>query len=498
VTQPSHTQPANRTTSWNATTGANSGEAEQQAALDAAAALVGSDRISAGLGDNTGLFRHRDVLGVVRPRSAKEVRRLVEIFGGTAPLHVFSTGRNWGLGSREPADDGVVALDLSDLDQVRALAIDSGWAIVEPGVTQGRMAGLLAGTGRMVNVTVSSAHSSVLGNALDRGVGLRHQRVEDLMGLEVVLPDGDMIRVGWWPDAERRAAVYPHGLGPSLVQLFVQSNLGIVTAATIRLLPRPEALRVLRLEFEPDRLAGAVAHLRRWVAQGLVGGVLKVYDPVAARGYGITSGRFLAHVCVDGTARSVEALAGVITAEARESGVFAEVSATDATDPAAPHHEVTSLVERSYAGDPDVTDTVFEAKMGMPADQLDERMGFLFFLPLVPFDPDSLTTADTLLHEIRAETGIGCGATLNVLGPDVVDLVVAMKFDRGSQAGPAHRALDLLYERFTAAGFLPYRLDVDHHDWIDRCDHDPAARAFVRRLKEMVDPASVIAPGRYF
>lgn len=473
---------------------------EVRAALDAATALVGSERVTAELGNNTGLFRRRNVFGVVRPRSVKDVQRLTEIFGetGAAALHAFSTGRNWGLGSREPADENVVVLDLSGLDEVRAIDVDAGWAVVEPGVTQGRMAELLDGTTRMMNVTASSAHSSVLGNALDRGVGLRHLRVEDLMGLEVVLPDGELVRVGWWPDSQRATAVYPHGVGPSLVQLFVQSNLGVVTAATVRLLPRPEAVRVIRLEFEPDRYADAVGHLRRWVAQGLVSGVLKVYNQAAARGYGVTSGRYLAHVCVDGTARAVDALVGVIAEEAADAGVFAEVSTTDAVDPASPHHEVTTLVERSYLGDPDVTDRVFEEKMGMPADQLDERMGFLFFLPLVPFAADRLSAADALVRGISAEAGIPCGATLNVLGPDVVDFVVTMKFDRERDAAAAHRALDLLYERFTEAGFLPYRLDVDHHDWIDRCDHHPTARAFARRLKKLLDPTSVIAPGRYF
>jgi 4-cresol dehydrogenase (hydroxylating) flavoprotein subunit len=473
---------------------------EVRAALDAAAALVGPERVTAEVGNNTGLFRRRNVFGVVRPRSAKDVQRLTEIFGGngSAALYAFSTGRNWGLGSREPADENVVALDLSGLDEVRAIDVEAGWAVVEPGVTQGRMAELLDGTTRMMNVTASSAHSSVLGNALDRGVGLRHLRVEDLMGLEVVLPDGELVRVGWWPDSQRATAVYPHGVGPSLVQLFVQSNFGVVTAATVRLLPRPEAVRVIRLEFEPGQYAEAVGHLRRWVAQGLVSGVLKVYNPAAARGYGVTSGRYLAHVCVDGTARAVDALVDVIAAEAGDAGVFAEVSTTDSVDPASPHHEVTTLVERSYLGDPDVTDRVFEEKMGMPADQLDDRMGFLFFLPLVPFAPEQLSAADTLVRGISAEAGIPCGATLNVLGPDVVDFVVTMKFDRERDAAAAHRALDLLYERFTEAGFLPYRLDIDHHDWIDRCDHHPTARAFVRRLKKLLDPTSVIAPGRYF
>ncbi|GGU44211.1 hypothetical protein [Lentzea flava] len=54
-----------------------------------------------------------------------------------------------------------------------------------------------------------------------------------------------------------------------MLQLFVQSSFGVVTAAAIRLLPRPEALRVIRLAFEPDVLGDAVEALRRWGHQGL-------------------------------------------------------------------------------------------------------------------------------------------------------------------------------------------------------------------------------------
>src|ERR1044072_3035088 len=78
---------------------------EVRAALDAATALVGSERVTAELGNNTGLFRRRNVFGVVRPRNVKDVQRLTEIFGetGAAALHAFSTGRNWGLRSPAPA-----------------------------------------------------------------------------------------------------------------------------------------------------------------------------------------------------------------------------------------------------------------------------------------------------------------------------------------------------------------------------------------------------------
>ncbi|MEU1030506.1 hypothetical protein ABZ402_17470 [Streptomyces mirabilis] len=45
--------------------------------------------------------------------------------------------------------------------------------------------------------------------------------------------------MGWWPEERRATAVHPYGLGPSLLHLFTQSDLGVVTAAAVRLLPAP-------------------------------------------------------------------------------------------------------------------------------------------------------------------------------------------------------------------------------------------------------------------
>ncbi|MFD0201498.1 MULTISPECIES: FAD-binding oxidoreductase [Saccharothrix] len=472
-----------------------------RAALDAAAEIVGVDRVEIRVDDdgnpvqtaprpNVGEFRARRVHGLVSPRTADEVTRVVRAFAGVGGLHPVSTGRNWGLGSGEPARDDVVVLHLGGLDRVRDVNVSAGWAVVEPGVTQGVLAGLLHGTERMVNVTASSAHTSVVGNALDRGVGLRRQRVDDLLGLEVVLPDGELVRVGWWPRPDRPTPVYAHGLGPSLTQLFVQSDLGVVTAAAVQLPPRPEAQRVLRLNFTADVLPRAIDEMRRWMAQGLVGGVLKVFDFTAAELYGGEVGGFQAHVCVEGTPAAVDALTAVLRTEAAE--LFSE-------EDGEPTDAISRAVAKLYAGDPRDNDDVLAATLGRPADEVDRHgLGWLFFLPLVPFTGTDVEHALALLERVSAETGVRCGATLNALSPDLVDFVVPIKFDRSPRtAERAHRALDLAYERFSAAGYVPYRLDIDHADWLDRLSPDPAARALARRLKAAIDPDWTVAPGRY-
>ncbi|MFJ6666544.1 FAD-binding oxidoreductase [Streptomyces sp. NPDC091383] len=472
---------------------------------DALARLVGPEHAVRG-GDqaphrpNTGMFRPRRVRGILRPGTVEQVRQVVVMAGrtGAGPLHPLSTGRNWGLGSHEAADDDTLVLDLGRLARVRDKDLDGGWAVVEPGVTQGALAQELADTGRMLNVTVAAAGTSVVGNALDRGVGLRRQRTDDLLGLEVVLPDGELAHVGWWPGGERATAVYPHGLGPSLLPLFAQSGLGVVTAAAIRLLPRPEALRVVRMTCAPDALAGVVEAVRRWVGQGLVRGVPRLLDPYTGRPYGGGRGEFLLHLCVDGTPAAVAALVDVLTAEAHATGLFTGISHTGPDDPAPLGQETEVLVARGYAGDPDVRDTLFEAKTGHPAADVDERVGMVSFLPMLPFTGAAVVRAHELLEEVSARTGLRAAATLHVLGPELAECVAGVRFERDEAgAAAAHRALDLLYERFTAAGFAPYRLDIAHVDWLDRLSVDPAATRLARRLKTLLDPAGTIAPGRY-
>ncbi|WP_223830513.1 FAD-binding oxidoreductase [Nocardiopsis quinghaiensis] len=225
---------------------------------------------------------------MLRPSRAEQVPELVRLFDSpeTPSLYAVSTGHNWGLGSREPVGDGAVRLELHGMDRIRRLDTDQGWAIIEAGATQRQLSEQLIGTRRLLNVTASSAHTSVLGNALDRGVGLRRQRTHDLAGLEVVLPGGEVTRVGWWP-GDRVGAPNPHGLGPSLLHLFTQSDLGIAVAGAVRLPVRPEVQHVLRLTFGAADLAPAVDAFRRWQGQGLLQGILKIYDTTSASSYGI-------------------------------------------------------------------------------------------------------------------------------------------------------------------------------------------------------------------
>ncbi|WP_181384439.1 FAD-binding oxidoreductase [Streptomyces sp. NWU49] len=477
--------------------------------LAACEKLLGADSIHAPVGlepgdgaTNVSLFRSRCAPATVRPMTTAQVRHMLRTLSEEVPgvsVYPLSTGRNWGLGSAEPVDDGAVVLDLSRMDRIRSLDVGLGLAVVEPGVTQGRLAHALHGTPMMLNVTASSAHTSVVGNAMDRGVGLRRQRCDDIIGLEVVLADGTEIQVGAWPDDDTPRAPYPHGLGPGLVPLFLQSNLGVVTAAVVKLLPRPEQTRMVTVRFAAEDLEPAVDELRHLYTRGLAHGVLKIYSASAVGVYGgLRRSEYVAYICVDGVASVVAAALAEVERALGESGLFHDFRCLSPTDQGA--DVVEDVVLHALTGDPSRNDDMLRATFGVTAHEVDATsdQGWLFFLPMIPFTGRAVAQARSLLEKVKEATGVDCGMTVNAITFDLIDLVVSIRFTRNfGEVEAAHRALNLLYEWFPAQGFVPYRVDIDHMGLVPALRSHPGQSRLVELLKTALDPQSLISPGRY-
>src|SRR5262249_27816849 len=146
---------------------------------------------------NTSEFSPRDLLAVLRPSSLHEVQQVVAVARSSRiPLYPLSTGRNWGFGSALPVCGPAALVDLGRMDRILKVDPEFGCAVFEPGVTQGKMADHLVALGGTLklNVTGAGRDTSIVGNVLDHGVGNLGARVNDLLGVEVVLGNGEVVR----------------------------------------------------------------------------------------------------------------------------------------------------------------------------------------------------------------------------------------------------------------------------------------------------------------
>ncbi len=177
--------------------------------------------------------RHR-IPAILRPASRAEVQECLRIANRRqTPVYPISSGKNWGYGSRVPASDGCALLDLGRLNRILDFSEELAYVTVEPGVTQAQLFAYLKekGSKLWMDATGASPHCSMIGNTMERGFG--HTPYGDhfthCCGLEVVLPNGEVIETGFarFPSA-KAAPLHRSGLGPVLDGIFSQSNLGIV------------------------------------------------------------------------------------------------------------------------------------------------------------------------------------------------------------------------------------------------------------------------------
>lgn len=209
--------------------------------------------------------------GAVAPTTTEQVQAIVRIASEhQVSLWPISRGKNLGYGTAAPVVSGSIVVDLSRMRRIE-IDVENGTALLEPGVGFYDLYDYLQTHNIPLWLSVpGNSWGSVIGNALDRGLGYTPygDHTRNLCGLEAVLPDGDVVRTGMGaiPGAPTWN-LHRYGFGPAWDQLFVQSNFGIVTRAGLWLMPQPEC--VLGLDVEMDHvedlgpLIDTLAPLRR-------------------------------------------------------------------------------------------------------------------------------------------------------------------------------------------------------------------------------------------
>jgi glycolate oxidase subunit GlcD len=206
-------------------------------------------------------------------------------FANEAEIPVTARGAGVGyVGGCVPARRGI-ALSLARMNRIKEINAADGVAVVEPGV----ITGILQAAAREQRLfyppdPASLKECSIGGNIATNAGGPRCMKYgvtrNYVLGLEVALASGEVLRTG--------SRTHKNKTGFDLIGLFVGSEglLGVVTEATLRLLPLPPARAVLSASF--PALQQASDAVQRILAAGYIPAALEVADAFtldAAREY---------------------------------------------------------------------------------------------------------------------------------------------------------------------------------------------------------------------
>jgi len=216
--------------------------------------------------------RNHAASAALAPASVEEVQALLRAANEhRIPLWPVGRGKNLGYGHAAPRVSGTVVLDLGRMNRIIDVDARFAHALIEPGVGYFDLYDHLAQNNIPLWMSVpGNAWGSVIGNAMERGIGytVMGDHTDAICGLEVVLPQGELIRTGMGAMAGNKAwQHYQHGFGPDWAQMFVQANYGVVTKAGMWLQPEPEMSAKVQLNlprFEDISWAiDVLAELRR-------------------------------------------------------------------------------------------------------------------------------------------------------------------------------------------------------------------------------------------
>jgi len=283
--------------------------------------------------ETDGLTAYRQLpLIVVLPQTTEQVSQVLKCCRERS-VKVVPRGAGTSLsGGALPLADGII-LGLGKFNRVLDVDFDNRCAVVQPGVTNLAITKAVEDHGFYYAPDPSSQIACTIGGNVAENSGGVHclkygLTTNNLLGLEMVLMDGTVLRIGGKHlDAE----------GYDLLGLLTGSEglLGVVTEVTVRLLKKPETARALLLGFPTAEQAGdAVAAI---IAAGIIPGGMEMMDKPAIHaaedfvhaGYPRDVEALLI-VELDGPQAEVDYLIGEVSTIAETSGaVTSRISETE-------------------------------------------------------------------------------------------------------------------------------------------------------------------------
>ena len=414
---------------------------------------------------------------VALPRSVKSVSATLR-FANHHRIPVTARGAGHGyVGGCVPVYGGIV-LSLERLSRIREINAVDFVAVVEPGVITQKLQEAVEKRGLFYPPDPASRANNFIGGNIATNAGgprcLKYGVTRDyVLGLEIVLADGTLVRVG--------GRTHKNKTGFDLTRLFVGSEglLGVITEATLKLIPLPPFRACLAIGF--DSMQNAIRALQAILSAGFLPSALELADEFTlAAAYQRTKSRRLrgcrAHLIVelDGQEKSVRhelpVLAHIIR---RQKPSFLEHGLG-----AAQCEEIWKIRrEFSYALR-DTGLTKLNEDIVVPRSRLSDLFRFA--------------------ARLQKKHGLPV-ACFGHAGDGNIHTNVMVDFNRAGAARRAEAALDELFAQVIAWGGAisgEHGIGLAKKRWWSRAV-SPEVRELHRVVKRALDPRNILNPGKF-
>lgn len=224
--------------------------------------------------ESHGTFRGRASM-LLRPGSVAEVAAILKLANETETA-VVPQGGNTGLVGGQLPFDGELILSLTRLDKVRDVDPASNTMTCEAGVVLQKAQEAAAAAGRLFPLSLGAEGSCTIGGNLSTNAGgtaaLAYGVARELtLGVEVVLADGRVMNL--------LSKLKKDNTGYDLRNVFIgaEGTLGIITAAVLKLFPRPGTIESAFVGVPSPEAAIKLLNM----AQGRIGGTITSFELIA-------------------------------------------------------------------------------------------------------------------------------------------------------------------------------------------------------------------------
>ncbi len=416
---------------------------------------------------------------VVFARSTSDVSKLL-MFASERKVPVTARGAGFGyVGSCVPAKKGI-ALSLMRMNRIKEINFADAVAIVEPGVITAELKTAARAQKLFYPPDPASMKDCSIGGNVATNAGgprcLKYGVTRNyVIGLEVVLANGDVLRTG--------GRVHKNKTGFDLIGLFVGSEgmLGVVTEITLRLLPLPPARATLSAAFA--KMSEAAASVQEIFANGFLPAALEIADSFtleAARkdlGHAIVpAGNAHLLVDLDGQPESVRTEAAAIRKLIRARKPNALEMATGEED-----CEKLWALRRQFSNSLRATGlTKLNEDVVVPRSHIVDLVEFA--------------------EKLSARSGFPIACFGHAGDGNIHVNIMADRYNRDAAVREkVEHALDDLFERVLAWGGVitgEHGIGLAKKRWWPEATSGPV-REMHRKLKTILDPNGILNPGKF-